>query len=78
MRQIRAGGAHLVGTGPPLNDFGGSLSATQADGVVLMLAPGAVSGRALGTAIEQTHRLGIPVHGVILNSQQELAEGQIR
>ncbi len=67
MLRTRTGGQHLVGAGPQLKDLDHSLSTTQADGVVLMFAPGSVPQRDIDIAIERVVRFGVPVMGVILD-----------
>jgi hypothetical protein len=67
MLAVRGGGRHLVGAGPALPNLEASLSTTQTDYVVLMVAPGAVSERELDAAIDRVVHLGITVIGVILD-----------
>jgi hypothetical protein len=67
MARVRSGGRHVVGTGPHVDELRRSVSASQADGVVLIATPPGDSRRDVARAAEQVVRLGVPVLGVIID-----------
>jgi hypothetical protein len=67
MAQVRSSGRHVVGTGPHVAELRRSVSASQADGVVLLATPPGDSRRDVALAAEQVVRLGVPVLGVIID-----------
>jgi hypothetical protein len=67
MARVRSSGRHVVGTGPHVDELRRSVSASQADGVVLLATPPSDSRRDVAVAAEQVVRLGVPVLGVIID-----------
>ncbi|HST81796.1 MAG TPA: hypothetical protein VLL08_08695 [Kineosporiaceae bacterium] len=67
MLHLRQDGRHVVVDAPGLATLGTSLSITQTDGVVLLMAPGRSKPRDIDAAFKQVVRLGVPVLGVILD-----------